>query len=403
MVKNCENVWVAKGQVNNQRGEKMGNVIGVDIGKYDCVAMKNGSKEPLKFKNNQSGYQDLKKFAGTDTRIVMESTGHYGINIVEHLKRDGQDVGVIDPALYSSFRKSIYPDCKTDKNDAELMGTFISVNPKALSVPDYNELKPLTRLRYTFARELSKTKQRLVMHMDLIFPEIYREVFPQMGKAALAVLQVYTTPEKVQNLSAEELGIFLQKHSKGKLGKEKAQELINHAKQSFGIKNKGYEAGLKLLANQVIHLKKQIKELEKEIETQMPETNLETIPGIGRVIAATIIAEAGGKEEMKARTIEQFRGFAGLKPRKYQSGQYEAKDKLTKRGNKFLRSALYLGALSAIQHAPDLKAVYQRKLAAGKPKKVALCLVASKLANRVYVILTEDRPYILEGRPKKSI
>jgi transposase len=85
----------------------------------------------------------------------------------------------------------------------------------------------------------------------------------------------------------------------------------------------------------------------------------------------------------------------GIDPSVFESGQFHAtRQHISKRGSPHLRRALFLAAHSAQLRDPELDAYLERKMAEGKPDKVALIAVARKLLARIYVVLKEDRPYV---------
>jgi transposase len=88
--------------------------------------------------------------------------------------------------------------------------------------------------------------------------------------------------------------------------------------------------------------------------------------------------------------------YAGIDATVHQSGQFNAKQMhMSKRGSPYLRLALWLAASMAIRHNEELKEYYQKKRKEGKAHGTALGAVCRKLLIRVYVILKENRPYVV--------
>ncbi len=116
-----------------------------------------------------------------------------------------------------------------------------------------------------------------------------------------------------------------------------------------------------------------------------------TIPGIGDFTASRILGEM--PNIVQYRTRGAVAAFAGLSPREHQSGISRGRTRLAKMGNGRLRKALYFPAMSAIRYNPILKALYQRLLAAGKPKMVALAAAMRKLLILAYGVLKSKRPF----------
>jgi len=144
-------------------------------------------------------------------------------------------------------------------------------------------------------------------------------------------------------------------------------------------------------------LEKELAELDGEIDDSIrgspawreKEDLLVSVPGIGRTIARTMIAEL---PELGTLSRKQIAALAGLAPFTRQSGQWRGKSFIGG-GRVSVRTALFMGALVAKQHNPVLKAFFDRLIAAGKPKMVALVAVARKLITILNAILRERRPW----------
>jgi transposase len=144
-------------------------------------------------------------------------------------------------------------------------------------------------------------------------------------------------------------------------------------------------------------LEKELAELDAEIDEQVrgspawaeKEDLLASVPGVGPIIARTLIAEM---PELGALDRRQIAALAGLAPWTRQSGQWKGKS-LIGGGRKNVRSVLFMGALTAARHNPVLKAFRDRKIAEGKPKMVAAIAVARKLLTILNAILRDKQPW----------
>jgi transposase len=117
-----------------------------------------------------------------------------------------------------------------------------------------------------------------------------------------------------------------------------------------------------------------------------------SIPGIGPVLAATILAEIG--DITRFPRLAALVAYAGLDPSVVASGDFQGqRQHLSKRGSPHLRRALYLAAHNAQHHNPDLAAYMLRKLGQGKPYAAALIALAHRLLARIFVILKQGRAY----------
>jgi transposase len=156
------------------------------------------------------------------------------------------------------------------------------------------------------------------------------------------------------------------------------------------------------------HLRKSIARLIKALEKELfsldtdigdavrsspawrdKEDLLASVPGVGPVISRTLIAEL---PELGQLNRKQIAALVGLAPFTRQSGQWRGKSFIGG-GRSAVRSALFMGAMVAKQHNPVLKAFFDRLIAAGKPKMVALIAVARKLLTILNAILRDRRPW----------
>jgi transposase len=144
-------------------------------------------------------------------------------------------------------------------------------------------------------------------------------------------------------------------------------------------------------------LEKELAELDGEIDDHVrgspvwaeKEDLLASVPGVGPIIARTLIAEM---PELGTLDRRQIAALAGLAPWTRQSGQWKGKSFIGG-GRKSVRSLLFLGALTAARHNPTLKAFRDRLVAAGKPKMVAAIAVARKLLTILNAILRDKKPW----------
>src|SRR5215217_1223643 len=153
----------------------------------------------------------------------------------------------------------------------------------------------------------------------------------------------------------------------------------------------------KSIARLVRALEKELAEIDAEIDAGVrgspawrdKEDLLASVPGVGPVVARTLIAEL---PELGTLDKKKIASLAGLAPYTRQSGQWKGKSMIGG-GRKSVRCALFLAALVASRHNPVLKAFRDRLRAAGKPKMVALIAVARKLLTILNAILRDQKPW----------
>jgi transposase len=144
-------------------------------------------------------------------------------------------------------------------------------------------------------------------------------------------------------------------------------------------------------------LEKELASLDDDIDNAVrgspawreKENLLESVPGVGPVIARTLISEL---PELGTLGRKEIAALAGLAPFTRQSGKWRGKSFIGG-GRTAVRCALFMGAMVAKQHNPILKAFFDRLVAAGKPKMVALIAVARKLLTMLNAIIRDNRPW----------
>lgn len=146
------------------------------------------------------------------------------------------------------------------------------------------------------------------------------------------------------------------------------------------------------LAEEVQTMQREVQaHLEAQDELRAEVELLRGIPGIGWLTATRLVAAV---DMTRFQSADSFAAFLGLTPQEHSSGtSVRGRSHVSKLGSKSLRTALYFPAMQACRFNPQVKALYQRLLAAGKPKKSALCAGMRKLAHQVYGVLKSGQPY----------
>jgi len=386
--------------------------VGVDIAKGSheaCVLAKDGSvvQKAFNFKNDSLGFakllNTLLSISKDKSQFVfgMEATGHYWLNLYCKLVDQGFTVHVVNPVQSDALRNLYIRKTKTDKVDAKIIADLIRFgrfSETVLAAPDVVALRELTRQRFYLVDCTSDVKRKVISLVDKVFPE-YQNIFSDMfGATSLELLAKYTTPDDLTGVSTAHLASFLSKVSKGRFGQEKAQEIKQLAKDSFGssIFNTSSAFAIRQYLEQIELLEKQISDLNTYIAQTLksiPQT-LTTIPGIGPAIAATLVAEIGDINRFESP--DKLAAFAGIDPTVKQSGQFVGdKVRMSKRGSPYLRRALYLAAVSCNLHNEAMHSLYLKKRAEGKHHNVALSVISRKLVNIIFNLLKSQKPYTM--------
>lgn len=388
--------------------------LGIDIAKVNHVASlisEDGSilVKAIKFTNSIEGLQKLldsiSNFDTSQIYCAMEATGTYWLSLFSALTDKGFNVSVFNPYQIKSFRGAYNNrKQKNDVIDSILIANFLSFNgTEQTSLPndDLLALKNLTRYRSNLVDNICKAKTQVTGILDKVFPE-YSDLFSDtFSEASKQILLNCPTPNEVVNFNTRKLANLLKKASRGHHSTDKVREVKSLAKNSFGIKFTGDACSfeIKQLVNQIIFLENQAHELEvkiKDIYSKL-DNHLQSIPGIGKVTAPTILAEIGDINNFSSPS--KLTAFAGLDPSENQSGNKKSSnEKTSKRGSPYLRHALYTAAMVAANNDPIMHDYYIKKRAEGKHHYVALTGVERKLLGIIFHVLKENRDY----RPPKS-
>jgi transposase len=157
---------------------------------------------------------------------------------------------------------------------------------------------------------------------------------------------------------------------------------------------------LKQLANHIRHLKREEKRLEEAMQELMERSEnlkkdaelLDTIDGVGMIVATAILSELGDLRRFKSG--RQLAAFAGVTPRRFESGtSVHRRTRMCKKGSPRVRQMLYLAAMSAVKQDNDLQQCYLRLIAAGKEKMCALGAVMRKMLVLMRSMLISGKPY----------
>ena len=382
---------------------------GIDVAKHKhAVAVLDEHGLPQKpvfaTENTHTGMEHLLgelNSLGAEVKIGLEATGHYWMSLYDVLTRNGYSVSVINPMQIAAYRKSGLRKTKNDRTDAVWIADFLRIaNLPASSrdIPTILQLRELTRFRFWLSEQIGDCKRKLLTILDRVFPE-YECVFSNVFVASSrAILQEAVSAQEFADFDLQELTELLTKTSRRRFGIEKATQLQEQARQSIGV---GFLADaaqieLRCLLAQIELLEEQEAEIEVALTKLMQAIPqyITSIPGVGLPTGAAILAEIGDVSRFESE--EKLVAYAGIDATVHQSGQFKAtQTHMSKRGSPYLRLALWQAASMSILHNDELRAYYHKKRAEGKLHRVAVGAVCRKLLVRIYVILKENRPYVV--------
>jgi len=319
-------------------------VIGIDVSKakLDCVWIRDLAGMKVKSKvqaNTPAGHQALIDWAMKQTgeaiaglHFVMEATGVYHEALAYALHDAGARVSVVNPARIHNYAKSLGSLTKTDKKDSVIIARYGMTQSLRLWVPERVEVRQL---------------KALIARCDAVKQDIQREL-NRMEKAQVSAVstEVRTSIETV--------------HAQLEAERKRLESLIdNHIDRHPGLKD--------------------------------DRALLESIPGVGPVISQQMVAVIRSRSFNWA---SECAAFLGLVPIEHESGSsVRGRPRLSKQGDGRIRAKLYMAAVVATRHNPDIRHQYNRLLKRGKSKMAAIGAAMRKLVHICFGVLKHQTPY----------
>ncbi|WNS79549.1 IS110 family transposase [Domibacillus sp. DTU_2020_1001157_1_SI_ALB_TIR_016] len=401
----------------------MDPVVGLDVAKGESqvqafLEKKKPYKGSFKVAHTLEGLESLHQYlreiedlTGIRPPVVLESTGHYHTPVVQYFEEKGYLLIIINPLISYRAKNSSLRKVKTDVLDAyhlcELYYKEDLEHHKKRGIQLLN-LRNLTRQHANITGIYVQTKLQFQAVLDQVFPE-YRGVFGDLysGVSLLTLLE-YPTSEDVlatdEAVLTNKIDELCKSRSKN-WANTQAKKLIEAATRNPFQKNlyQSHILSIEMYIKMLIEYQKHLSKLEDEIDALAKEMEeykiIQSIPGIGEKIAATIISEIG--EIDRFNHPKKLVAFAGIDPSIYESGRFKGTvNRITKRGSSRLRHALYMAVRCAIRDCrkkkttneiiprnKKLREFYDKKREEGKPYKVAVIACANKLLQWIYALL----------------
>lgn len=306
-------------------------VIGVDVSKHklDCAWIRDPERGKVRtrvFGNRPADFRALLAWVCKQTgepvqalHFVLEATGVYHEGLAHALFEAGARVSVVNPTQVHHFARSEGARSKTDRRDSVVLARFGMARRPRLWQPEPAEVRVL---------------KALIGRLVALEKDIQRE------RNRLEKAEVSGVEGPVRS-SIETMLAHLEAEHK-RLRREIDQHICRHP------------------------------QLQEDREL------LSSIPGVGAVVSRMMVALLRSREFASAKAVG---AYAGLVPVHHQSGTKDKRSAISKAGSGLLRSRLYMAAVSATRHNPVIRAHYQRLLANGKCKKLALVACMRKLLH----------------------
>ena len=295
------------------------------------------------FLNTEKGFMALILWVKKQTaeefplRYVMEATGVYHESLAYFLSDKTYRVSIVMPNKITNFFKTLETKTVTDKSMSEAIALF-GLEKK---LDDWVQPKKIFRE----LRQITRERDQLIVERTMLKNQLHAE-------------QVEAFPSE---------------------------------KTVIRIKDR-----IKMTNKQLNETMAEIKEsIKKDTELNQAVGLITTIPGIGVLTSAVIMAETNGFELI--RSTSQLSSYAGFDVKEKESGtSVKGKPRISKRGNRHLRKAMHMPALAAIRHSERYKAVFVRILARNGIKMKATVAVQRKLLEMAYTIYKTKKPYNAE-------
>ena len=318
---------------------KAAHFAGIDVGAEELVLVvrKNAtSMKAQKFANTPADrarlVAKLAKLAGL--RVCLEATGVYHLELAVALHDAGVQLNVVNPKAAHNFAKALMKRSKTDAIDADTLAQYAERMPFTRWVrptPQALTLRSFARRINALTRQKAMTKNHL--HALCFGPDLPQAV---LDDAKLAITQL-----------------------------EQRLACLSRKARAF---------------------------IDKHEDLKRVFTLLLGVKGIAQTSAIALMGEL--LLLPKGLTHKQWVRYAGLDPRVFDSGKSVHKaPRLSKAGNRHIRQALYMPALSAKQHDPYVKAFFQHLIEKGKKPLQALCAVMRKLLHAIHGMLRDNQAF----------
>ena len=391
------------------------NAVGIDVSKGKsmvCVMRPFGEIVASPFEVSHTGSElgklaDLLKDLNGETKIIMECTGSYHLPIARTLHDEGFSVCAVNPQLIHDFGDNTIRKRKTDKADSVKIANYGLSN--WLKLPEYAPEEDVRQLLKTFSRQYNKyNKIKIMLRNNLI--SLLDQSFPGLNELFTSPARKYDGHVKWLDfaarfwhcdcVSALTLKVFSERYRKWckrsgyyPVG---ADEIHAAARQCTPVMPKNDNT--KLLITQAVAQVTAVAESLAAIDREMnylahllPEYDIVlAFRGVGEILGPQIIAEIGYVRRFTKKS--SLVAFAGLEPEDNQSGTYQGKTPISKKGSPHLRKALFQIMDCLLKHSPVDDPVYQlldRKRAEGKHYYSYMCAGAAKFLRIYYARVTE--------------
>jgi len=381
--------------------------VGIDVSKNSfSLAVKDTDFviENKFFHMEKEGFNSLDKLLSQFKHsciIGMESTGIYHTNLFYFLKNKGYNTVVINPYKMKQFFKFISDKpTKTDRKDAKAISEFmeISGDGNILSEQEKYQLRYIVREKENIIHQIAKVKTDIKRLLVLLFPEI--EKYNVFTSSILNILLHFPSASAIRNISEKQFIKKCEKLTKnnGRKSTLTPEKIYHFASNSIAYQYPVYEKLLIMKIKSLLSLQDQLKNIKiliNQIADNLFKREIQiltSIPGIGKTAAIHFISEIVDIKRFK--NVSKLVGFCGLDTVIKQSGNYQGKWKISKRGNSHARRIVFIMASCVKRSCPQFREYYLKKRNEGKSYTEAVIATSTKLLRTIFALLNENRLFI---------
>lgn len=355
-------------------------------------------------------------------RIGFEATGNYHRTLGFRLTNEGFDTCLISSLAGARYREVMHNSW--DKNDPKDANVLLQLLKQGIVqkyidplIVGHHDIQELSKTYYHVTLSRTRLQHSILTHyVPLYFPEMGKWWNSTRSEWWINYMLHFPTPASVTQYTLEKFCELASPVIGRKVNKKaKLQELYDTAQASIGLPIPHTSLAcqtFQLQLRRYQEVNQQRKQLETLAEQYLAERSdyavLKSVPGIGPIIALTILAEGGDMRRFNHH--RQFLKYCGLDLSKNQSGAHRGQEKLSKRGNARLRLALWMAAVIAVRQSENSFRNKFYRYTKSDPlnpdlKRKALTAVTAKMARVVYGLIKSNHPYqsYFEALPSGSI
>ncbi len=379
--------------------------VGIDVSKkkFDACIKNDQNVVQMKartYDQSKDGMErfikDLKEISNQNNVLIgLEASGIYHRNLMHYLLKHNFGVREFNPLEISALRKGRIRKTKTDKIDAEVIADAVRWDVKTnteryLTDEEYLKMKEMSSIYNRVVSKITDLKIELHLALSSLCPgydSLFRNI---LSSTSVEILKRSMKQTRLFQISEKEIRKILDKNYSNDTDTTKLARDIKDTFNSSTCPDYAKEAlvtDVKFILMQYHTLKKQKQQIEKKIKRSVNKINPESlsIPGVGEITCSIILGSLGNVKRF--RDGKAITGYAGLDPIVTQSGKsVNRTGHISKRGNKYLRTALINAALVGIRSNPVLRDRYHHLRDKGKSHLVALVACARKLLLIIYSV-----------------